>query len=434
MIQTLNLDLIEREPIDASTKGFPHHAPPVSLDEIGAQGWHLLKGSLPLPQAVLKDSALKHNHAWMRDFTQATGVLLAPHGKTTMAPQIFAQQLAAGAWGITVATVHQLALCASFGVRRVIMANQLLGAAAVAEVLRLQAKYADLEFYFLVDSLAQLHSIEADVGPHARSRKLCALLELGLPGGRTGCRNAYEALTLAKAIAASEYVDLAGVECYEGLQLTGDSARDAKFVAELMRAVQDVAVSCDRAGWFAGSSIILSAGGSAAFDIVARELPTRLSKPVQTILRSGCYVTHDAGFYERMLANVRARSGREWEAREGLRAALEVWSQVQSRPEPSLAILTMGKRDASFDLDMPRPQWQFRKGRDARPRAIPHDAKVKAMNDQHAYLHIPPDADVRVGDFIGCGISHPCTTFDKWRVMFTVDDDYRVTGAIRTYF
>ena len=70
MIQTLNLDLIEREPIDASTKGFPHGAPPIPLGEIGVQGWHLLKGSLPLPQAVLKDSALTHNHAWMRDFTR----------------------------------------------------------------------------------------------------------------------------------------------------------------------------------------------------------------------------------------------------------------------------------------------------------------------------------------------------------------------------
>ena len=189
MIQTLNLDVIEREPIDASTKGFPHGAPPIPLREIGTQGWHLLQGSLPLPQAVLKDSALTHNHEWMRDFTQATGVLLAPHGKTTMAPQIFAQQLVAGAWGITVATVHQLAVCARFGVRRVIMANQLLGAAAVAEVLRLQEQHPDLEFYFLVDSLAQLRSIEADVGLHARSRRLCALLELGVRGGRTGCRN-----------------------------------------------------------------------------------------------------------------------------------------------------------------------------------------------------------------------------------------------------
>jgi D-serine dehydratase len=434
MNPTLRLDIIERETLDATSKGYPHDAPPMPLGDVGGRGWRLLDGSLPFPQAVIRDSALAHNHAWMRDFTQATGVLLAPHGKTTMAPQIFAQQLAAGAWGITVATVQQLEVCVRFGVRRVIMANQLLGAAAVGAVARLLAAHADLEFYCLVDSPAQLAAIERELARHAPPRRLAALLELGVPGGRTGCRDRDQALALAGAIAASKRVELAGVECYEGLQLTGDSTRDAAFVGELMQRVHDVALACDRNGWFTGRAIVLSAGGSAAFDIVARELPTRLSKPVQTILRSGCYVTHDSGFYARMLANVQARSGAAWQAREGLRPALEVWSQVQSKPEPSLAILTMGKRDASFDLDMPRPLWQFRPDRDDRPRPVPAEWMVSSMNDQHAYLRLPGDVDLQVGDLVGCGISHPCTTFDKWRVLFTVDDGYRVTGAIRTYF
>jgi D-serine dehydratase len=117
-----------------------------------------------------------------------------------------------------------------------------------------------------------------------------------------------------------------------------------------------------------------------------------------------------------------------------LRPALEVWAQVQSRPEPGLALLTMGKRDASFDLDLPSVQWHFRHGRDALPQQAPADWKVSAMNDQHAYLRVPAEADVRVGDLIGSGISHPCTTFDKWRALFTVDDSYRVTGAILTFF
>jgi len=430
----MNLDAILREPVDATAKGYPHGAPAIPLREIGAQGWRLLDGSMPLPQAVIRDSALAHNHAWMRDFTRATGVLLAPHGKTTMAPQIFAQQLAAGAWGITVATVHQAAVCVRFGVRRLIMANQLVGPAAVAEVIRLQKLHPDLELYFLVDSTAQLRSIEADAAPHAPSQRLRALVEIGVDGGRTGCRTREEALAVASRIAASGLVDLCGIECYEGLQLTGDSASDAAFVHGLVKTVHDVALECDRAAWFAGPTVILSAGGSAAFDVVARELPARLSKPVQTILRSGCYVTHDSGFYERMLANVKARSGSQWQSREGLRPALEVWAQVQSRPEPSLSILTMGKRDASFDLDMPRPLWHFRKSRDARPHGVPDAWKISAMNDQHAYLRTPADADLRVGDLVGCGISHPCTTFDKWRLLFTVDDGYRVTGAIRTYF
>src|SRR5437868_10981329 len=152
----INLSPILSETLDASTKGYPLSGAALPISAIAAQRWSVLAGDLPLPLAVIRDSALAHNHAWMRDFTAATGVLLAPHGKTTMAPQIFAQQLEAGAWGITVANVQQLGLCVRLGVRRVIMANQLLGRAEVATVIRLQKEHPDLEFHFLTDSLTQL--------------------------------------------------------------------------------------------------------------------------------------------------------------------------------------------------------------------------------------------------------------------------------------
>jgi D-serine dehydratase len=431
----MNLATILSETLDATTKGYPLSSPALKISDIGARRWSLLGGDLPLPLAVIRDSALAHNHSWMLDFTASTGVLLAPHGKTTMAPQIFAQQLAAGAWGITVANVQQLGICVRFGVRRVIMANQLLGNAEVGAVIRLQESDSDLEFHFLIDSLAQLASLEKRAGSEKLSRKLTALVELGVPGGRTGARTFDEALAVARAVAASKAVSLSGLECYEGLQVSGDSGRDEIVVADLMRRVQDVALACDREGLFASPSIILTAGGSAAFDIVARDLPMQLSKPVLTILRSGCYVTHDSGFYNRMLEGVKARSGAAWQARPGLQAALEVWSRVQSCPEPGLAILTMGKRDASFDLEMPIASKRYRRGADTSPQSVPASWKIANMNDQHAYLRFSTDGDApQVGDLVGCGISHPCTTFDKWRALFTVDDDYRVTGAIRTFF
>jgi D-serine dehydratase len=419
-----------------ATKGYPLSSPALPISAIGAQRWSLLAGDLPLPQAVICDSALAHNHAWMRDFTASTGVLLAPHGKTTMAPQIFAQQLAAGAWGITVANVQQLVICVRFGVRRIIMANQLLGRAEVGTVIHLLEAHPDLEFHFLIDSHAQLTSIERVADSQSISRKLTALLELGVAGGRTGARTFDEAVGVARAVAASKTIALSGLECYEGLQITGDSGRDAIMVAGLMQRVHDVALACDREGLFAGRSIILTAGGSAAFDIVARDLPMKLSKPVLTILRSGCYVTHDSGFYNRMLEGVKARSGTAWQSRPGLRPALEVWSRAQSCPEPGLAILTMGKRDASFDLEMPIVCKRYRPGIDTAPQPAPATWKIANMNDQHAYLRFSADDDAapQVGDLVGCGISHPCTTFDKWRALLTVDDDYRVTGAIRTFF
>ena len=432
----MNLTTILSETLDVATKGYPLSSPALPISAIGAQRWSLLAGDLPLPQAVICDSALAHNHAWMRDFTQSTGVLLAPHGKTTMAPQIFAQQLAAGAWGITVANVQQLVICVRFGVRRIIMANQLLGRAEVGTVIHLLEAHPDLEFHFLIDSHAQLTSIERVADSQSMSRKLTALVELGVAGGRTGARTFDEAVGVARVVAASKTIALSGLECYEGLQITGDSGRDAIMVAGLMQRVHDVALACDREGLFAGRSIILTAGGSAAFDIVARDLPMKLSKPVLTILRSGCYVTHDSGFYNRMLEGVKARSGTAWQSRPGLRPALEVWSRAQSCPEPGLAILTMGKRDASFDLEMPIVCKRYRPGIDTAPQPAPATWKIANMNDQHAYLRFSADDDAapQVGDLVGCGISHPCTTFDKWRALFTVDDDYRVTGAIRTFF
>ncbi|HET9045822.1 MAG TPA: amino acid deaminase [Casimicrobiaceae bacterium] len=432
----MDLTAILSETLDGATKGFPPTAPAISLASVAAQGWNLLAGDLPFPQAVIRASALAHNEAWMRDFTASTGVLLAPHGKTTMSPQIFAQQLDAGAWGITVATVQQLALCVRFGVRRVLMANQLLGAAEVTAVVQLQNSHPDLEFHFLIDSIAQLAAIEAVAARAGASRKLTALVEVGVPGGRTGCRTHEGALAVARAIAASANVSLTGIECYEGLQVTGDSARDAAFVRDLMQRVRAIALACDREGLFAGAAVLLTAGGSAAFDIVARELPMQLGKPVLTILRSGCYVTHDSGFYDRLLAGVKARSGTQWQTRPGLQPALEVWSQVQSCPEAGLAILTMGKRDASFDIEMPIAAKWYRRGRETAPRHAPSGWTIAAMNDQHAYLRFAAEAvdAPQVGDLVGCGISHPCTTFDKWRALFAVDDDYRVTGAIRTFF
>jgi D-serine dehydratase len=432
----IDLSPVLAEVLDPTTKGFPLSASPLPIASIGAQRWSLLAGDLPLPLAVIRDSALAHNQLWMRDFAAATGVLLAPHGKTTMAPQIFAQQLAAGAWGMTVANVQQLALCVRFGVRRVIMANQLLGTLEVGTTVALLKQHPDLEFHFLVDSLAQLVAIEAAAATGAPTRRLTALLELGLPGGRTGVRTLDDALVLARAVAASRFVALSGIECYEGLAVSGDSARDAASVGALMQRVQELALACDRESLFAGPTVILTAGGSAAFDIVARELPMRLSMPVLTILRSGCYVTHDSGNYERLLQGVKARSGAAWQARPGLQPALEVWSRVQSCPEPGLAILTMGKRDASYDIEMPLPRKRFRPGASPGVQPTPASWKISAMNDQHAYLRWAGDEldPPRVGDLVGCGISHPCTTFDKWRVLFSVDDDYRVTGAIRTFF
>lgn len=420
--------------LDSRFKGYPPTEAPRRRSELAAAGWNVLAGDLPLPLALLKREALESNLQWLQQRARAWGVDLAPHGKTTLSPQLLQRQLAAGAWGLTFANVTQLAVGVAAGARRCLIANQVLADPDLAGLQQLWREHAGLRVLFLVDSLAQLALIEDWFGRHPGSRPFEMLLELGVAGARTGCRGHDEAIALARAVHASPAARLAGIECYEGLGATGESAADRAYVDALMDRVEAVALACVADDLFEPGEVIVSAGGSAVFDLVAARMRPALGRPVRGLLRSGCYLTHDHGVYRRLVRVVDARLG--CVGGDGLRPALEVWATVQSRPEPELAILAVGKRDISFDMGMPVPF--ARAPRQARvPQPVPAGWTVTALNDQHAYLRW--DAAERgqapvVGERVGLGVSHPCTTFDKWRWMPVVEDDYRVVDAISTHF
>ena len=417
--------------IDSSFKGFPHQHAALRRSEIGAQGWNLLRGDLPLPLAVIRRDALAANLQWMQGFAREHGVDMAPHGKTTMSPQLFQRQLQAGAWGITFATVGQARVGIDAGVRNCLIANQVLTDADLAAVAQWRRDATDLRILFLVDSIRQLDLIEFWFDRADVALPFEVLLEVGLDGGRTGCRDHASAQHLARRLHASSAAQLVGIACYEGLWAKGDSTTDAALADALMARVIAIARDCDDAGMFADPEIIITAGGSSIFDLVARHMRPALSRPVRALLRSGCYVTHDHGNYKRMMTVMNSRLS----CGHGLRSALEVWATVQSRPEPGLAIVAAGKRDLSFDVTMPLPVWVCRHGAQTVV-AAPANWKVTGLNDQHAYLRAPEGSaiDLQVGDRIGLGISHPCTTFDKWRWMAIVDDGYNVCDAITTRF
>lgn len=424
--------------VDGRFKGYPHTQPPRRRSEIGQAGWHVLAGDLPLPLAVLKREALEHNLAWMQARVRQWGIELAPHGKTTMSPQLFRRQLDAGAWGLTFATVTQLAVGVAAGARRTLIANQVVNDEDLAGIQLLLHEHADLRVVFLADSPAQLALIEDWAGRHPESLPFEVMLEIGVEGGRTGCRTQEEAIALATALNRSRAVRLVGIECYEGLAATGETGPDTAYANALMDRVESVARHCDAQGLFEGDEVIVSAGGSAIFDLVAGRLKPALKGSVRGILRSGCYVTHDHGFYKRMLRAVDQRLGCDCKDGEGgsLRPAMEVWAMVQSRPEPGLAILAVGKRDISFDLSLPVPIARAARG-SLVPEGVPADWKITGLNDQHAYLRWDDAASPRapvVGDRIGLGISHPCTTFDKWHWMPIVEEDYRVSDAVSMHF
>jgi D-serine dehydratase len=429
------LDAILSETLDASFKGFPPERAPFRVADAAAQDLRLLRGDLPLPVAVLRESALLHNARGFMRFVAETGASLAPHGKTTNAPQLFAGQLADGAWGMTVANVHQARLAIDAGARRVLMANQIATTGDAARWGRLAAANPAVRLVTLVDSTSQLALLARGLR-EAGAPRADVLVELGTPGGRTGCRSPGEALAVARAVAAERALRLAGVEAFEGLNVVDDPARDVPFVGGWMRALVGLARDCDREGLLGDvDEVLLSAGGSAAYDLVEEGLRgTALSKPVRVVLRSGCYLSHDDGMYRRHSAAIAARgllpTLRAFEPR----GALEVWAAVQSRPEPERAIVTLGRRDVGTDADLAVPKWWYRPDSGEGPVAAPAHWTTFGHNDQHGYLRVAPSDTLAVGDWIGFGVSHPCTTFDKWRLVWGIDDDGRVTRAIRTYF
>lgn len=417
--------------IDGTYKSFPPAAQPVRASRIAERGWNVLADDLPYPLAVIRRSALEHNVSWMQDYARRRGIAFAPHGKTTMSPQLFELQLQGGAWGLTFATVYQLAVGVEAGARRAIIANQVVASADLDGLDDLLPRHDGLRVWFLLDSLAQLRGIEDWARVRGNRRVFDVLLEVGIPGQRTGLRDAGDALALAQAVQASPSVRLGGIECYEGGLAHCDSAHDVPAVTGLVQRVVEIARACDAQGLLPAQEPILSAGGSALFDLVVPLLQSAgLSRPFLGVLRSGCYVTHDHGHYRRLLSLVERRGGLQ----DSLQAALEVWAMVQSVPEPGLALLTCGRRDISHDLELPSVErWAPRGAVSAQ--AAPASWKISALNDQHAYLRFDAaQAGPAVGDRVALGISHPCTTFDKWRWLPVVDDAWTLIGAVETRF
>ncbi len=431
----MHLDRLLSSSIEPTTKGWPAETDALPLGEIGKQGWSLLDEDLTLPALILKDSALRHNSRWMRAFLDRHEVDLCPHGKTTMAPQLFARQLADGAFGITVATVQQMRVCRRFDVPRVLMANQLIGRQAIRQVLMALEADPSFDFYCLVDSVAGVEDLVAEIRRFGGTRPLQLLLEGGVEGRRTGCRTLEHAMQVARAVAAAPELALVGVEGFEGVIRQDTSERTAEAVAKFLAFLVDIARQAAAENLFAPGPVILSAGGSIFFDQVTRIFKQAdLGLETRVILRSGCYFSHDSGMYRTAFADLGRRSPALDDLGEGLRPALEVWAYVQSRPEPGRILATMGKRDVSFDAGLPVAERWYRPGSHDLPQPLDRGHATLALNDQHAFLDVPGDSPLQIGDMIGFGISHPCTTFDKWQLIYVVDDDYRVIEGIRTFF
>ncbi|PMR69190.1 amino acid deaminase [Halomonas heilongjiangensis] len=390
-------------------------------------GPELLAG-VSLPAAVLHEAPLAHNLTWMQRFAEAHGARLAPHGKTTMTPALFRRQLEAGAWGITLATAPQCRAAFVHGVTRLLMANQLVGEANMAIVADLLEAGAD--FYCVVDGAENVRQLGRFFA--ARRLELQVLIELGVPGGRCGCRDAAQVEALVAAIAEEPALRLVGIEGYEGMIAGGDEVAAVRAYGErLVATVRMLRAS----GVLESEAPIVTASGSKWFDLIAEAFDeAELREHYTPVLRPGCYVVHDHKLYAGAMADVKARHPH---LQDELRPALEVFAHVQSLPEPGLAVIALGKRDIGHEPDLPLPLRLHPLVSQPAAATTPVDIsawRTTHIMDQHVFLAIPQDAEIAVGDVIAFGTSHPCLTFDKWRRLLLVDEDLRVKENLATCF
>jgi D-serine deaminase-like pyridoxal phosphate-dependent protein len=422
LIDTHAVNALRARTIGPEHKSVPPHAWGRSIEEFVREAPSATSFQTPL--LTLDDKRITHNIEVMAAWAAEAGVKLAPHGKTTMAPALWKRQLDSGSWAITLATIWQVQLARTFGVQRIMLANALVDPVGLAWLARELVEHPEFEFYCWADGLGTVEAMNAALSDAGATRPVHVVVELGGEHGRTGARTIDEARAVADAVAASPRLALAGVGGYEGALSHDRSEAGLKAVADYLDAVATLHRELDAAGLY-GEHAVVTAGGSAYQDIVAAHLAPLADEDgargvaTTVVLRSGAYIIHDDGFYSQISPMIPSRSDHP------LEAAMHGWARVVSRPEPGLALLDAGKRDLPYDEGLPTPQSV--------------DGEITALNDQHAFLRFAPDASAApIGSVVRLGLSHPCTAFDKWRLIPLVDDagsdDPRVVDLVHTFF
>lgn len=397
--------------------------PSVSPAEVGEQGWGL--ADLLLPTMVLRESALHHNIDLHARWCASVGVDQAPHIKTHMSPELTRLQLEAGSWAVSTASPHQARFAHAVGARRVLIAHEVVDPANIKVLAELLNADDGFDLMVIIDSLLGVDRLAQRLREFAANRPLGVLVELGIPGGRTGARTLSELTDIASEVASRPELQLRGVEGYEGVLPAGRDADIFAPVDDFMQQLVDATIHLDEQKLFQNiPEIVITAGGSVFPDRVAEMVRPRLRKPARIVVRAGATITHDHG-PRSAFAPLAPEAQHELGA---LRPALELWAAVVSVPEPGLALANFGKRDTPFDLGLPVVL-------EVRRNAELIDSggvEVTDTNDQHGFLK--HDHQLQVGDVLRLGPRHPCTAFDKWPLIPLIDDDERVTGAITTWF
>jgi len=217
--------------------------------------------ALATPALILDLNAFEHNLKTMARLCKRAGVALRPHAKSHKSVEIARRQIAAGAIGISVATVREAAVMVEAGLPGVLLTTPVVGDIKLDIVRGLAGRSKD--FMVVVDTLAGVEALE-----HG-GRKLTVLVDLDIGMTRTGVPDVAGALVLIRRVQSSKVLKLAGVQAYSGMvqHITLPADREKVYGVEL-RHLQAVLKAADTELGYKPD--IVTGGGTGSFEIDRR--------------------------------------------------------------------------------------------------------------------------------------------------------------------
>lgn len=331
---------------------------------------------LATPALLLDRRVLQRNIERMAG-ALGPGVALRPHVKSHKCLQIARMQLAAGAIGVTTATVWEALAMADGGIEDILIANVVVGA---EKLMLLRDVAARSRVTVAVDDPRNAAAIN-DMAT-AAGCQIEVLIDIDVGLGRTGVRSIEEGVALAQAIAPMDALSIRGVMGYEGHVVHKlDRAERTGMAAEVNRTVLGLAAALRERGVAVD---VVSGGGTGTFDLTGQ-------CDGYTELQAGSYVFMDAT-YEKVVPE--------------FASGLTVLAAVVSRKGSTVVIDCGEKTVAEADP----------------PRLRDHETLGWRQSEEHYVIEVPADSTLDLGDRVNVVPGHCCGTVNLHNRYYVVDD------------
>ena len=426
--------------VDSKTKGISN-LNKIKIKNISKKKWNVLNQDVQFPILTINENKFKKNMFSMKKYADSNNVLLAPHCKTSMSPQLLNKIKINGCWGFAAANNQQVSVLLQMGIRKIILANLITNESNLVNLFALVKKYKNLsEIYICVDSIFGINLLKEISIKYQFKNNIKILIEVGLKNSRSGVRSITSLNLLADLInKLPRNFILSGILFYEG------AAKKKNYLDSLRNVKKSInfAINCFdfliKNKLIKNNEYILSGAGSEFFDLVVYLFNKYKQRDkVKFIIRPGSYIAYGNGYYTDVLNNIEKRKKifikkKSIKATDLFFPALELWSFVISQQDEGKAILNFGKRDVSFDLGYPIPLAIYRNKKLIKKINNKKDINIYKLNDQHAFIKYNK-FNLKVGDLVKFGVSHPCITINNWNTLYLINNKNVIIEALKTFF